>query len=65
MIMSKKRNYYSEREGSQQNSSIGLGEFKNIFIIIYNKFKNVGYFQFAFGYECIDADYVPGQTICY
>ncbi len=32
-----------------------------LFIDLYNSFDSKGYFQEAFGYDCVDAGYVPGK----
>ena len=56
-----KRDYFSVRNG-QQPSTISLEHIVEIIIIQYNEFKNKGYFQYYFGYDCVDAGFVSGQN---
>ena len=53
--------YYSARTGRHpQGAKIDLQSLKKIFLSIERQFRDRGYFQEAFGYECVDAGYVPG-----
>ena len=56
-----KRDYFSFRNG-KQSSTISLEHVVKIITIRYNEFKNKGYFQYYFGFDCVDAGFVPGQT---
>ena len=54
-----KRRYFSDRQ-SQPPNSISLEHFREIIRIQYAKFKQDGYFQHQFGYDCVDAGFVLG-----
>ena len=56
------RNYYSVRTGKNPNArQFDLPFFKRLFRDLYYKYSEGGYFQEAFGYECVDLGYVPGS----
>lgn len=56
-----KRKYYSARTGKNKNySHFNLDVLKKLFLDIYREFSDEGYFQQAFGYDCIDNNFVCG-----
>lgn len=57
-----KRNYYSVRTGKlEDNQKIDFTLLKKLFLAIYNKFDEDGYFQKHFGYRCVDSGDVKGD----
>lgn len=57
-----KRDYFSVRTGKiKPNEVIDLKVLKKLFLIIYKKLENDGYFQKYFGYYCVDQDEVAGE----
>jgi len=55
------RQYYSMRTGKNpQSSGIDLATLISLFVDIFRHFSEQDYFQDAFGYDCVDAGYVPG-----
>ncbi|MBI2860522.1 MAG: hypothetical protein HYX91_03325 [Chloroflexi bacterium] len=57
----KERRYYSIRTG-KLNSQLDMGLMLKLFDNIFSDLEGKGYFQEAFGYDCIDAGYVPGKA---
>lgn len=56
------RQYYSIRTGKNPLASqIDLSMFLRLFEDLYTGFLAKGYFQEAFGYDCVDAGEVPGK----
>jgi hypothetical protein len=56
------RNYYSVRTGKNPNArKFDLSFLKRLFRDLYFKYSEGGYFQEAFGYECVDLGNVPGS----
>jgi hypothetical protein len=56
------RRYYSLRTGKHPlGSKLDLVMLLKLFFKIYSEFERNGYFQEAFGYYCVDADYVAGS----
>lgn len=56
--------YYSQRAGlSPHPDGLPLSEIINLFIRVYNQLGNEGYFTEAFGFECVDAGFVPGTVL--
>jgi len=58
-IMSEKRQYYYERQGKEMKQ-IDLNVLNKYINILYEKYKNIHYFQAAFGKDCVDAGYIKG-----
>ena len=57
----KQRRYYSMRTGKNpQSKGIDLRITLVLFKDLYSQFDDEGYFQEAFGYDCVDAGFVPG-----
>lgn len=57
-----KRDYYSVRTGKiKPNEIIDLKILKKLFLIIYRKMEDDGYFQKNFGYYCVDQEEVSGE----
>jgi hypothetical protein len=57
------RKYYSVRNALNQGKlHLDLDLLKQLFLAIYSDFRDKYYFQEAFGYECVDAGFVPGTT---
>lgn len=57
------RDYYSVRTGKRPGGhAIDLPTLKRLFLSIYSEFEQKGWFQEAFGYNCIDAGFVPGTA---
>ena len=57
-----KRDYYSVRTGKiKPNEIIDLKILKNLFLIIYRKLEDDGYYQRYFGYYCEDQGEVAGE----
>jgi hypothetical protein len=57
----RKKPYYSVRTGENKLSqSFDLASMRNLFKTLFIDFEGKGYFQEAFGYECIDSGFVPG-----
>lgn len=53
--------YYSTRTGKLPNSArLELPGLKKAFLSIERRFRDLDYFQEAFGYECVDAGFVQG-----
>jgi hypothetical protein len=56
------RSYYSQRMGrGPASTALGLADLKRIFRAHFGELEQEGYFQEAFGYECVDAGFVPGS----
>ena len=56
------RRYYSIRTGrNPMATKIDLPTFLKLFITLYCRFEDEGYFQESLGYECVDAGFVPGS----
>lgn len=61
-MSSSTRKYYSVRTGRNPNAGqIDLQTFLRLFRPIYCHFEDEGYFQEYFGYDCVDAGFVPGE----
>ena len=57
------REYYSIRTGKHPyGKSLPPTFLRQLFISVYRDFESRGYFQEAFGYDCVDAGYVPGTA---
>src|SRR5208337_5452861 len=57
----RKTPYYSVRTGKNQLSqSFGLATMRDLFKTLFVDFEDKGYFQEAFGYQCVDAGFVTG-----
>lgn len=57
------RRYYSMRTGRNQGAlDLDLPTLIRLFSATYFDFKDIYYFQKAFGYDCVDAGFVPGTT---
>lgn len=55
------RKYYSVRSGKSENSKISLDVLRRLVKEIYSDFNAKDYFQEYYGYDCIDAGFVPGK----
>lgn len=56
-----KRPYYSQRRGTNTASGgIDFNTMKSLIMTVYNRLEREGYFQEAFGYDCVDNGFVPG-----
>jgi hypothetical protein len=59
----KERKYYSIRTGKHPlGSQIDFGLMLKLFVTLWNEFQEDGYFQQAFGHDCIDLGYLPGKA---
>jgi len=57
-----RRSYYSARTGKlPDNAKLDLQTLKKLFLSIYNKLEEEGYFQKYFGYWCVDEEDVKGE----
>lgn len=57
-----KRDYYSVRTGKiKPNQEIDLKVLKRLFLVIYNRLEENGYFQKYFGFYCVDQGDVAGE----
>ncbi|GAB2627833.1 hypothetical protein [Novilysobacter erysipheiresistens] len=55
--------YYSHRKGTNPNlSGLPLPEVVSLFIRVYEQMRADGYFDEAFGYECVDAGHIEGNV---
>lgn len=55
--------YYSQRKGTNPNPlGLPLTEIISLFLRVYHHLRNDGYFDEAFGYECVDAGNIPGKV---
>lgn len=60
--MSHNRLYYSVRTGKNPNGGgFGLASALRLFISVFDELWSQDYFQEYFGFDCIDAGYVPGK----
>ncbi len=60
--MTTKRPYYSKRTGKRQRDyELDLSALRKMFLTVYGKLEDEGYFQEYFGYYCVDQDFVPGK----
>lgn len=58
----KERTYYSIRTGKHPSGSrLNLAIMSKLFVSLWEDLKDKGYFQEAFGYNCIDIGYVQGK----
>jgi hypothetical protein len=54
--------YYSQRAGSNPHpDGLPFHDIVELFMRIYSELEDDGYFQESFGYECVDAGFVPGS----
>lgn len=57
-----KRTYYSVRTNRNRNfSKFSLDTLRRLFINLYQELCNDGYFQQAFGYDCVDNGFIHGS----
>ena len=57
------RRYYSVRTGrNPQGAQYSLPILLKLFLSLYLGFEERGYFQEVFGYQCVDAGFVPGTA---
>lgn len=57
-----KNKYYSQRMGVNPNSKgLPLPDVKDLFVRVFDQLSEDGYFHEAFGFYCVDADYIPGK----
>ncbi|QLE29997.1 hypothetical protein [Vibrio parahaemolyticus] len=55
--------YYSQRVGSNPNlEGLPLSDTIDLFVRVYNQLESDGYFTQAFGFWCVDSDYVDGYV---
>jgi hypothetical protein len=55
--------YYSQRTGSNPNlDGLPLDDAVELFVRVFNQFESDGYFHEAFGFFCVDQDYVDGNV---
>ena len=55
--------YFSQRTGVNPNSNgLPLADIIGLFVRVYEQFCKDGYFAEAFGFYCVDQDYIPGKT---
>jgi hypothetical protein len=55
--------YYSQRAGlNPYPNGLPLGDVKDLFVRVFDQLREDGYFHEAFGYECVDAGYIPGAV---
>jgi hypothetical protein len=58
----RKKPYYSLRTGKNPHAQhYDLSMLRLLFIDLFNSFDSRGYFQESFGYDCVDAGYIPGK----
>lgn len=58
-----RRSYYSARAGRRPaHPGFDLDEFKRFFVAAYSTFEDSGLFQEWFGFDCVDAGFVPGKA---
>lgn len=58
------KKYYSLRTGQNPNANgFDFGEFRDLFLRLYNNLYEAGYFHEAFGFTCEDAGVIPGTVI--
>ena len=58
-----RRRYYSARTGTiAAHPGFDLDEFKRFFVAAYSTLEEAGLFQEWFGYDCVDAGFVPGKA---
>lgn len=56
------RRYYSLRTGKHPDGEhLTFETLLKLFFVVYCDFDGKGYFQEAFGYDCVDAGWVPGK----
>lgn len=61
MASSERRPYWSERTGGRsRNASLTPQQVRKLFASLLTEFEVKGNLQEAFGYDCVDAGYVPG-----
>jgi hypothetical protein len=54
--------YYSVRTGKNPLAArFDLATLRDLFRTVFTQFEDRGYFQEAFGYDCVDAGFVPGK----
>lgn len=58
--MNKRRKYYTERMGLPKEP-LRLKDLQLLIKIIFEEYNRKYYFQGAFGYDCVDSGYVPGE----
>jgi hypothetical protein len=55
--------YYSQRTGvGPHPNGLPLKDVINLFVRVFDQLSEDGYFHEAFGYECVDAGFVPGTV---
>jgi hypothetical protein len=57
------RSYYSQRAGLNPHpDGLPLGDVIDLFVRVFDQLREDGYFHEAFGYECVDAGFIPGTV---
>ncbi|HEY3277058.1 MAG TPA: hypothetical protein VGJ94_10595 [Syntrophorhabdaceae bacterium] len=58
------KQYYSIRTDKNKNAKgFDLEELRDLFLRLYNQLDKDGYFAEAFGFYCVDADFIPGKVV--
>jgi hypothetical protein len=56
-------NYYSHRKGTNPNlAGLPLSEIVDLFVRVYEQLRQDGYFDEAFGFDCVDAGAIKGNV---
>lgn len=54
--------YFSQRKGSNPNlEGLPLADILDLFVRVYEQLESDGYFVEAFGFHCVDTDWIPGK----
>lgn len=52
--------YFSQRTEVNPNSNgLPLADVIDLFVRVFDQLRQEGYFDEAFGFHCVDADYIP------
>lgn len=55
--------YYSQRKGTNPNpTGLPIEDIANMFVRIYDQLREDGFFDEAFGFECVDDGYISGTV---
>jgi hypothetical protein len=58
------KDYLSMRKGTNPNPlGFSINDLSSLFNRLFTQMSDAGYFHEAFGFCCVDADYIPGKVV--